>query len=437
MTYGLPSNNNFFGQMAGQPQQLPPEGFLGMGNSGMGLANAPMPQQQAAATPAQQPQLPPMNGLADILNQYVQNKTQQAGSNGTVQSILAQRFQPTDEDTNKSILQTAQSYGSDNFKPTTPEQAAQTRVGNELAPYTTALGLQGQQADVTLKQAQANQANALSQFFTGGAGFGSGGQSNGATPMNGQPQFNPRGAMLAKAMGLPEGMQIGSGGQPEQIPGMITPGQKEQDTNFAQAWQTYSNTGGAERTQNAIATVDDIINQLKSGKIQTGGVGGAFALEGGEPSWIGKAMNSPVLVARTRISNAILPQAKALFGARVTNFDAQSLINSQGLDPMAPTDTNIQKLEMLKSSLLSGQKDLQNSGQYFQQHGTLSGYQPQIQSMTAPYSVPQPIMNGIVNSAAGKAMGASVNPPPATTFNPQMTATHRYNPATGQLEAIQ
>lgn len=403
MTYGLPSNNGFFGQIAGQPQQLPPDGSLGMGASGMGLANAP-PMQAPQGMPQQQ--LPPMNGLADILSQYVQNKTQQAGSNSTVQGILAQRFQPTNEDINRSISNTAGAFGApDIYKASTPQQEAQTRMGGELAPYTTALGLQGQQADVTLKQAQANQANAMSQFFSGSASpfGGAQPQQGGSIPMNGQPQFSPRGAMIAKMMGLPEGMQIGSSGNPEQIPGIITPGQKEQDTNFAQAWQTYSNTGGAARTQNAIATVDDVLNQLKQGKIQTGGVQGAFTLEGGEPSWIGKATNSPVLVARTRISNAILPQAKALFGARVTNFDAQSLINSQGLDPMAPTDVNIQKLEALKSSLLSGQKDLMTSGQFFQQHGTLAGYQPQAAlPQQPPPSQGQSVTMDQVNAAAQK-----------------------------------
>lgn len=99
-------------------------------------------------------------------------------------------------------------------------------------------------------------------------------------------------------------------------------------------------------------------------------------MEGGEPTGLGKVFNRDVLIARNNISSAILPQAKALFGARVTNFDAQSLINSQGLDPMADTQTNINKLQNLVNSLKSGQQDLQTSGQYFQQHGTLAGYQP-------------------------------------------------------------
>lgn len=374
------------------PMMMPPRQQLPMQ---VPVQQQPMQMPQITAGPSNPS---PHGPIGDVLNQLIATKQQQEQQGPSVaQQILAMRFQPTrDDNINANVQNNLSLLAPNSFKSTSPFEQAQQRTTMQLAPYTTSLDLQGKQADVTLKQAQANQANALSQMFTGGGmPFGGGGQ-----PANGQLQFNPRGAMMAKAMGLPEGMQIGINGQPEQIPGMITPGQKEQDTNFAQAWQTYSNTGGAERTQNAIATVDDVLNQLKQGKIQTGGMGGAFTLEGGEPSWIGKAVNSPVLVARTRISNAILPQAKALFGARVTNFDAQSLINSQGLDPMAPTDVNIQKLEMLKSSLLSGQQDLMTSGQYFQQHGSLAGYQPQL--LQPQTQQPQTVTMDQVNAAAQK-----------------------------------
>lgn len=396
----------------------------------------PVPPQPAMGAPAPQTpdmsqvstdQLSPFGHMGDTLNQLIANKTQQQNGGGLLSQILAQRFQPTFADANEAGLREAQSYASKGgFQAFSPQDIANEHLQNQLTPYTSMLGLQGQQADVTLKQAQANQANAMSQFFAGTATpFGGNGQPSGQPAANGQPMttpgggkvtFNPRGAMIAKMMGLPEGMQIGSSGQPEQIPGMATAGQKEQDTNFAQAWQTYSNTGGAARTQNAIQTVDDVINQLKSGKLKTGGMGAAFAMHNGEPTDIGKMFNRDLLVARTRISNAILPQAKALFGARVTNFDAQSLINSQGLDPMADTGMNIQKLEMLKNSLIAGQQDLQTSGQYFQQHGTLAGYQPSIMQ--------QP-------SSPNATTGASINPPSVGT------ATHRYNPATGQIEAVQ
>lgn len=230
---------------------------------------------------------------------------------------------------------------------------------------------------------QMQQARMMSQYLGAMSGVPSdqsgtsspGGGLPAAMPQaNAQPRFNPMGAMLAKQFGM-ENMQLGANGQPEPIPGVPTTGQKEVDKNFADALQTFANTGGAQRTQNAIDVVDQTIADLKAGKLSSGGFMDRLSMEPhGEPSRLGMVANAPILVARTQIANAILPQAKSLFGSRVTNFDAQSLINSQGIDPLAPPDVNIAKLERLKSSLISGQQDLQNGGQYFVQHGTLSGY---------------------------------------------------------------
>lgn len=246
---------------------------------------------------------------------------------------------------------------------------------------------------------QMQQANLMAQYLKNASGMGQ--QPNGPTPQangfggmstpvapgqqapqqqpTGQPAFNPMGAMLAKQFGL-ENMQIGANGQPEQIPGVVTPGQKQIDTDFATALQTYQNAGGAKRTADTIKTVQDVIDQLKTGKITTGGLLDRNALNNqGEATEIGRNLDPSVLVARNLISSAILPQAKPLFGARVTNFDAQSLVNSKGLDPMADTQTNITKLQNLINEIKSGQKDLQAGGSYFNQRGTLSGYQPATQ----------------------------------------------------------
>lgn len=322
-------------------------------------------------------------------------------------------------------------------------QAAQ--ISNQYAPAKNQaeIGLEGAQATAMNEQVQranaeksfdyANnpqmkQANMMAQYLQNASGMapsptpqqnGFGGMSTPATPTmpqggqiqpsapqqqapaNGQPTFNPMGAMLAKQFGL-ENMQIGQNGQPQPIPGIPTAGQKEIDKNFADALQTYQNAGGAKRTADTIKTIEDVINQLKTGKVTTGDLRGRNALDNqGEPTEIGRNLDPSVLIARSLISSAILPQAKPLFGARVTNFDAQSLINSKGLDPMADKDTNIAKLQNLLAEIQSGQNDLINGGSYFNQKGSLAGYQPPMQ---------QPTSGG---------------------------ATHIYDPSTGQLVPAQ
>lgn len=173
---------------------------------------------------------------------------------------------------------------------------------------------------------------------------------------------------------IPEGQQYANG-QLTPIPGAVSKADQEVDKNFADSWQTYNNAGGAARVNQSLNVIDQTINALKNKNITTGGPIDRVSMEHGEPSTVGQLFDAPVLVARNQVASAILPQAKALFGSRVTNFDAQSIVNSKGLDPMADTDTNIGKLERLKSEITSGQQDLQNSGNYFQQHHTLSGYQ--------------------------------------------------------------
>lgn len=397
---------------------------------------SPVDQFGGIQSPEQGPaptQMPPeLAHINDVLGQYIQTKQDQ-NPGGLTQSLLQQRFQPTMGDAATAGLREAQSYASpQGFKPYSPEGVMAERYANEYAPYTSMLEPQAKVAQIGLQGAQANALNqqvpreiAEKQFeyandpqmqqarIMGQYLQGMGGQANGSAtgnpnqtnqPANGQPAFNPMGAMLAKQFGM-DNMQIGANGQPQLIPGTVSPGQKEQDTNFAQAYQTYANAGGASRTQNAINVVQQTIDALKQGSLQTGGLGGAFSMEGGEPTGLGKIFNRDVLIARNNISSAILPQAKALFGARVTNFDAQSLINSQGLDPMADTQTNINKLQNLINSLKSGQQDLQTSGQYFQQHGTLSGYQPNANSA-------QPLQPGqSQNQSGSKTINFSDLPP--------------------------
>lgn len=286
--------------------------------------------------------------------------------------------------------------------PMAQAQLQREQMANDIMAKT---GMSKAQAEITLQNAQAGALNGqlqreidLKKFeyandpsMQAAAGMNRLLYGGGATPTSnaptGQPLSFPSGGMSVPGSSgdviqQPSVQAPSTGGVPLigrgallQKAGLMTDGQKEQDKNFADSWQTYANAGGATRTQNAIDIVDQAIASLKSGKLTSGDLMDRMSMNpNGEPSWTGMLANAPILVARNQIASAILPQAKALFGARVTNFDAQSLINSQGLDPLAPPSTNIEKLERLKSSLVAGQNDLQNSGQYFSQNGTLAGY---------------------------------------------------------------
>lgn len=222
--------------------------------------------------------------------------------------------------------------------------------------------------------------------------LGNGDLGKGLTALKAQRELTVPGGIGA----IPEGQQYVNG-QLQPIPGAVSKADQEVDKNFADSWQTYNNAGGSSRVQQSLNVIDQTIQDLKDKKITTGGPIDRLAMEHGEPSTTGALFDAPVLVARNQVASAILPQAKALFGSRVTNFDAQSIVNSKGLDPMADTQTNIDKLERLKTEIGAGQEDLQNSGNYFQQHHTLSGYQKPTSISPTPNSQSSSSVNPLVH----------------------------------------
>lgn len=161
MSYGLPQ------LLPQQPQAaLDPMAQMGV------LPQQMMPQQspQILAGPSNPS---PHGPIGDVLNQMYVNNQQQSQQPNFAQQILAMRFQPTQQDDIAANRQNNLSLLAPNsFKGTTANEQAKQRVGMELAPYTTSLDLQGQQADVQLKQAQASMYNA---FGGTGAGTSSGG----------------------------------------------------------------------------------------------------------------------------------------------------------------------------------------------------------------------------------------------------------------------
>lgn len=160
-----------------------------------------MPQQSQQMSPQVQ-------HISDVLNEYVNSKTQQQSGNGTTEQILAQRFhpdqaaqqpmsqpiQPNMQDISTAGLREAQSYAQKQGGfAVDPNQIMAQRYADQFAPYTSMLSpqiaqakLQGEQINdqylpQTL-QAKIDLDKAQAQMATGGGLFGS---SGGMAP-NGQ-----------------------------------------------------------------------------------------------------------------------------------------------------------------------------------------------------------------------------------------------------------
>lgn len=118
------------------------------------------PQQQsytqqpvAQSSPQQNLQPQDMQHVNDVMNQYIQSKQGQQNG-GLLQQILSNRMQPSDQDTARSISDTASSFGSSNFSPMTPDAAMASRITNQLSPYSDALRLANSGADLSGKTMQ-------------------------------------------------------------------------------------------------------------------------------------------------------------------------------------------------------------------------------------------------------------------------------------------
>lgn len=157
--------------------------------------------------------------------------------------------------------------------------------------------------------------------------------------------------------------------------GAITPGQKTQDEEFGKSFMTFQDSGGAKNINIASQKIDDTIKALQSGQLQTGRMTDRFAYDGeGHPTYSGKAIDPQIINAKSNLDGAVLPLLKPLFGARVTNFDAQSALNAYGLNPVSTNQENVQRLQDLKLRLKNGQQDLSKAGEYWTKNGTLAGY---------------------------------------------------------------
>lgn len=188
-----------------------------------------MPQQALPVVPQQiQQQSTDPNGIiGQILGQVAQNRQDQGNQNGLIQSILSNRFQPSDGDTGQSIIRTAQSFGDPSqFSAVTPDQVAASRVQNQLAPYTAALGLQNAaqtaqnapamaQADLAYKQAQTRLANSQSGGLFGNLSGNGAGAATADGPHGDQflSTLEPQTAGIVKAlatgrMQFPSGMAL-------------------------------------------------------------------------------------------------------------------------------------------------------------------------------------------------------------------------------------
>ena len=303
------------------------------------------------------------NSFRQMLPSIIQQQMQQ--------SALAQLSAPSPATSPAAAPQYAGSVGDSqpnapipqglpsNYDPTSSE--GQSYYGNAA---------QSQTAQPTQQQTTAQQsALALLPQFVRAAG---GNLGQGVSALK---EFNS--LTVPPGMGaIPQGQRYVNG-QLQTVPGAMTEGQKDRDKDFADIYTPFKMTGGMNNQQTQIDGIQQIIDKLKTGEVSTGsGSLAPFALnDEGEAGMIGRVADNSFLQANNQIMKAVLPSSKSMFGARVTQKEVALNLMANGLNPYASNEQNIANLTTLKNNLINANKQTADAGQYFDQHGTLAGYQ--------------------------------------------------------------
>lgn len=183
---------------------------------------------------------------------------------------------------------------------------------------------------------------------------------------------------------IPQGQQYVDG-HLQTVPGAMTEGQKDRDKDFADIYTPFKMTGGMQNQKTQIDGIQQIIDKLQSGDVNTGtGSLAPFSLDHeGDAGMVGRIANNSFLQANNQIMKAVLPSSKAMFGSRVTQKEVAMNLMANGLNPYATNEENIANLTTLKNNLMNANQKTAAAGQYFDQHGTLAGYQGDVAGMTA------------------------------------------------------
>jgi hypothetical protein len=351
-----------------------------------------------------------MGKIGQILNEMKNNQQDNTSSNGSVLSILSQRFQPTMQDAaDTGLNNTLSLLIPGNYKPTTMEEQTQKRVSNELAPYTTMMGLQEKQADTEMKLAHAK--------AYGGTGGGGVLGAQVQMLMQDNPGMTFTQAFQLAQTGMRKGVQYDANGKIVPIAGMAealgalkegeVSGKERSETSFSR--QKAQEEAGGKATVTAMTDINKTLDELNGMETSIAGLREAVkdtGYTGPIAGRIGALIQEPSRTSLISAQNELTLRAKSLLNMPSNNFsdaDRDFLLQIAGGSYgrkggiLAVVDRMEETTRKQKEYLLSKKNAFGGNAQ-------------------------QPSLTGVA--------GMGVSQPLSTG------ATHAYNPATGMVEEI-
>ena len=153
-----------------------------------------------------------------------------------------------------------------------------------------------------------------------------------------------------------------------------SPAQNVVDREYGKDYADYVSGGGYADVLNQITTLEDIKNKLGKGG---GYTGPAISMV---PDSIRKRINPGSIEAQQAVEQSVQRSLKQTLGGQFTEKEG-ALFMQRGYDPALPEEENIKKLTRMITQLKSMAAAKQEAMDYFEQHGTLTGYKGSIYTL--------------------------------------------------------
>lgn len=152
-----------------------------------------------------------------------------------------------------------------------------------------------------------------------------------------------------------------------------TPGEKALSQATAKEYADYVASGGSATAASHIKNIAEVIDDLKSGAVTTGGISDMT------PDWARKKLNSSGVAAQQKVVDSVMSSLRQTLGPQFTEREGEKIL-STSFDQNLPVEHNIPKLEKLKSRLEQMAQAKADAMTYFEENGSMKGYKGQIYS---------------------------------------------------------
>ncbi len=241
------------------------------------------------------------------------------------------------------------------------------------------LSMKGKEAGITAEaqaKAQSMYAAPSSQPLYSDQGiFSYNNRSGSIQPMKsptGQPLM-PINANPALAQAMAEGR---AGGAAMGARGAgASPGQKAIDTAFGQEYAAFNASGGFADVQKSLTQLTSAAEKLG----ESGSISGPVV--GNIPDFIGGFVNPEAINTREQVQEVAQRNLRLVLGAQFTEKEGDRLIQ-RVFNPKLDEATNKARVKLLAEQIATAAAAKQEAGQYFDQNGTLQGFQGKLYTIT-------------------------------------------------------